>query len=461
VATGEELGGKRVFGEDNLVLLPPPGETVLGLWRATALVSGERIDRVLFLVDGERQLESRRRPFSAELRLAELPTEQVVRAEGYDAEGNLVAADQVVLNRPRAAFRVHVVSPPEGAEASGTVRAEADVSVPDEKRLAKVEFRVDDRLVATLTAPPWETDVEVPEGGDVSYLSVTAELDDGTRTEAVRFLNAGEGFAEQLEVQLVELYVAAQDSHGRLVRDLGPEDFAVFEEGVRQEVAKFELMDALPLTVGIVIDTSGSMADSLGEAQRAAIEFLRRVVEPGDRTFAVAFSDVATLLMPPTDDVDVVADALAGLRADGWTVLHDAVITGLSYFREIEGQQALVLLSDGDDTASAFDFDEALEYARRSEAAVYSIGLDIPLGAFGVRGKLSRLAEETGGRVFFINRAEELEGVYGEIEEELRSRYLLAYPPQPAPEPGSGFRRVEVEAERRGVKTRTVRGYYP
>ena len=461
VASGEDLGAKRVIGSDNLVLLPPPGETVLNLWRATALVSGDRIERVVFLVDGERQLESRRRPFSAELRLAELPTEQVVRAEGYDAEGNLVAADEVVLNRPRAAFRVRIVSPPEGAEASGTVHATVDVSVPEEKRLEKVEFRVDDELVATLTKPPFETDVVVPGGGDVSFLAVTAELADGTRSEAVRILNAGEGFTEKVDVRLVELYVAAQDGQGRLVRDLGADDFEIYDEGTRQEVRKFELMDALPLTVGFVLDTSGSMADSLSEAQRAAIGFLRRVIRPGDRTFAVAFSDVPTLLMPPTDDVDFVADALSGLRANGWTVLHDAVITALSYFREIEGQQALVLLSDGDDTASSFSFDEALEYARRSEAAIYTIGLDIPSTAFGVRNKLSRLAEETGGRVFFIKRAEELDGVYGEIEEELRSRYLLAFTPQPPPEPGSGFHEIEVKAKRRGVRTRTVRGYYP
>jgi VWFA-related protein len=220
-------------------------------------------------------------------------------------------------------------------------------------------------------------------------------------------------------------------------------------------------MSSLPLTVGVVLDTSGSMSESLGEAQRAATEFLRRVLEPGDRAFAVAFSDVPTLLMPPTDDVDVVAEALAGARADGWTVLHDAVITGLSYFRDVEGQQALVLLSDGDDTASSFGFDDALEYARRSEAAIYTIGLQIPGSSFQVRGKLSRLASETGGRSFFISRAEELDQVYDEIEEELRSRYLVAYAPDPVPEPGSGFREVGVKVKKRGVRTRTQRGYYP
>lgn len=460
-ATGRDIGRMRTAGTDALALLPPAAETVLKLWRASVLVAGDRIEKVAFFVDGERQLETSRRPFSAELRLAELPTEQVVRAEGYDGEGNLVALDEVVVNRARAGFSVRIVSPDEGTQVTGPVAVEADVSVPDEKRLERVEFRLNDELVATLEEPPFTTEIEVPDSGDISYLAITAQLADGTRTEAVRFLNAEEGFAEQLEVQLVELYVAAQNSQGELVRDLRPEDFRIFEEGVEQEIDRFEMMDTLPLTLGLAIDTSGSMADSLGEAKRAAVEFLARVVRPEDRSFALAFDSFPTLLMAPTGDVEVVAGAIEGLRANGATVLHDAIITSLSYFRELEGQQALVVLSDGDDTASTFEFGQALDYARRSEASVYTIGLDIPATAVQIRRKLRRLAEETGGRVFFINRAEELNEVYEEIEMELRSRYLLVYSPTPAPEPGSGFRRVEVESTKRGVRTRTVRGYYP
>lgn len=460
--SGEDLAPKRVIGEDNLVLLPPAGETVVGLWRANALVTGERIERVVFLVDGERQLESRQRPFSAELRLAQFPKEQVVRAEGYDSQGHLVEVDEVVINRPRDVFRVRVVEPPEGfVSDGGPVRTLVDVSVPEEKRLDRVELRLGDELVATLEEPPFEATVDVPPGGELSFLTVNAFLEDGTGTEAVRILNAGPGFSEQVEVQLVELYVTAQDGGGRLVRGLGRDDFVVLDDGVEQEIRRFELVDALPLTVGIVLDVSGSMATSLSEAQRAGIAFLDQVVGPGDRAFAVAFSDVPRLLMPPTDDVDVVADALAAQRAAGRTTLHDGVITALSYLREVEGQQALVLLSDGDDTASSFDFDEALEYARRSEAAVYAIGLNIPAASFGVRNKLKKLAGESGGRSFFISKAEELVDVYGEIEEELRSRYFLAYAPQPPPEPGSGFREVTVRVKKRGVETRTVRGYYP
>ncbi|HMB51881.1 MAG TPA: hypothetical protein VKU40_01105, partial [Thermoanaerobaculia bacterium] len=140
VATGEDVRKPPIAGEDSLVLLPPPGETVLGLWRATALVSGERIVKVTFYVDGEQQLSSRNRPYSAELRLAKFPVEQVVRAEAFDEEGNLLASDEIVINRARAAFKVRVTDPPEGAQAVGRVTVRADVSVPEEKRLERVEF---------------------------------------------------------------------------------------------------------------------------------------------------------------------------------------------------------------------------------------------------------------------------------------------------------------------------------
>jgi Ca-activated chloride channel homolog len=133
------------------------------------------------------------------------------------------------------------------------------------------------------------------------------------------------------------------------------------------------------------------------------------------------------------------------------------VVTSLYYFRGVRGQRALVLLSDGDDTASHTPYRNALEYARRSGVAIYAIGLGVsPLSA-DIRTKLTRLSNETGGRAFFIEKAGQLVGVYAEIEKELRSRYYLAYTPGGG---GEGFRAVEVRV-RNGLKARTIRGYYP
>jgi VWFA-related protein len=462
-ALTEDLAQQEIAGADSLILVPPPAEVVLGLWRAEALVTGSRIVEVAFSVDGQLQLRARRRPFSVELRLAEVPKEQVVRAEGYDAAGELVAADEVVINQPRGAFAVSIVEPGRGFTGSGPVAVRAEVVVPEERRVERVEFKLGDRTVAELERPPWEATVEVPVpvAGEVTYVTAVAYLDDGRSAEAVRFLNAPD-FLEEVDVDLVELYAAVIDRSGRLVRGLGVDDFEVYEDGRRQEITKFELVEDLPLTVGIAIDISGSMMQTLGEAQRAGREFVGRMLRPGDRCFVVGFADRPELLMPPTDDSEACSEGLDDLAAFGYTALHDATVTSLYYFRGFRGQRALILLSDGDDTSSSVSYHAAIEYARRSGVAIYAVGLGT--GGFlggGVRGKLKELAEETGGRVFFIGRAEELDQVYDEIEQELRSRYLIAYQSDRPAGGGDEYREVEVKVEQRGLEARTIRGYYP
>ena len=459
VAMGQQLAGAQIEGQDSLLLVPPPSEVVLGLWRAEALVTGTRIVKVRFLIDGKPQMTRGTRPFAAELRLAKFPVEQVVRAEGLDLMGEVVATDEVVINQPRGALRVRIIEPARGAAVSGRLVARAEVVVPEERRVEKVEFKINEETVAELKNPPWEAEIEVPTAGGMSYLSVVAELDDQSRAEEVRFLNAPQ-FLEEVEVKLVELFTTVTDKSGRPVKGVTQEEFLVKEDGRPQEISKFELVEDLPLNLGIVIDTSTSMTESLPEAKAAAMGFLENIITLRDRVFAVSFSDQPRLLIAPTDDVSAVQDSLEDLQSLGWTTLHDAIVTSLYYFRAVRGRRALILLSDGDDTASAMPFRDSLEYARRSGVTVYSIGLDVGAMQRGVRSKLTNLAEETGGRVFFISKAQELVGVYREIEEELRSQYLIAYA---SDNPGveEQFREVEVEVRSGKLKARTIRGYYP
>jgi VWFA-related protein len=454
-----ETAGAGIVGKDTLLLVPPPDEVLVGVWRAETLVTGDRIAKVTFLVDGKEQLSRTKPPYSVEVRLASLPREQVVRVEGYDAEGNLVASDQVSLNQPRGALRVAITDPPRGSRSTGTLTARAQIIVPEERRVENVEFRVNDKTVAELKSPPWEARIQVPAQEELAYLTVVALLDDGSQAEDVRFLRAPADMAE-VEVQLVELYTAVTDGTGRPVKGLTAEDFEILEKGKRQTLSKFELVENLPLTLGLVLDTSSSMASSLDEAQRAAGGFLKNLLTPKDRAFAVGFASRPYLLMPPTDDAEAVAQSLEGLRSIGATALHDALITGLYYFRATRGQRALVLLSDGDDTASNAAWKDTLEYARRSGVAIYVIGLGIGGTDLDVRTKLGNLAEATGGRTFYIGRAEELATVYDQIEEELRNRYLLAYDSDQVSE-DQGYREVEVRVKKRGLKARASRGYYP
>lgn len=455
----EELQRNRVEGFDSLILVPPESDVVFGLWRAEALVTGQRIHKVLFYLDGKLEFTRRRPPFTAELRLATYPKEQIVRAEGFDDAGELVASDEVVLNQPRGELRVRILEPVRGrAVFAGEVTVRAEIVVPEEARVAKVEFLLNDELQATVAKPPWEAVIDVPPTGELTYITVAAELEDGLRAEDVRFLNAPD-YIDEVDVNLVELYTTVTDRTGRLARDLVESDFQVLEDGHPQTIAKFELVENLPLTLGIALDTSGSMFESIREAQRAAVGFLENIITPRDRCFALAFSDRPALLMPRTSDVGAVAQRIEGTLASGATSLHDAIVTSLYYYRGIRGRRALVILSDGEDTSSTIEFRDALEYAKRSGVAVYAIGLRIGRTDIGVRRKLDALAEETGGRAIYIREASELDDAYAEIERELRSQYLVAYNSDQKGEPGQ-YHQIEVEVKGGKLKARTVRGYY-
>jgi VWFA-related protein len=458
VALADDLAAGRIAGQDSLVLVPPNTDVVVAVWRAEALVTGERINEVVFSVDGKAQLTRRRPPWTAEVKLTDYPTEQIVKAEGFDTAGQSVAADEVILNQPTGALRVRILSPDRGATASGDVEVRAEVVVPEDQHVESVEFRLNDEVVATAQRPPWVATVHVASGGgELAYLAVVATLTNGNRAEDVRFLNSPQ-FMEQVDVKLVELFTTVTDKSGRLVKGLTQDEFQILEDGRPQQINKFELVEDLPLTVGIAIDSSSSMVSSLPQAQQAAIEFLESVITLRDRVFALTFSGRPVLLVPPTDDVSAVEQALTGLRSLGMTTLHDAIVTSLYYFRGVRGRRALIILSDGEDTASHIPFNNALEYARRSGVVVYTVGLNIGKLQTSIRGKLSDLADETGGRAFFISQAEELRQVYRDIEDELRSQYLLTYSSdRPA---GDGqYRQIEVRLDGK-YKARTMRGYY-
>ncbi len=454
VALAEELAGATLAGVDALMLVPPQGEFLAGPWRAEAVVTGERIVEVVFLVDGKRQLARTRPPYAAELRLDPVPRPQVVRAEGYDEDGELVAADEVSLNEPRGAFGVRIT---ELERDDDGVRAAAEVIVPEERRIERVDFLVNDELAVRLTQPPWTAEIVPPATPGASFLAVVAELDDGSRAEDVRFLDPPR-FGTEVEVRLVELYATVVDGAGAPVEGLVAADFEVRQDGVLQALSKCEPVDDLPLTVGIIVDTSTSMVAALPEAERAATDFLEAVIRPRDRVFVLTFADRPVLALAPTDDVRAAEAVLTGLRSLGWTSLHDAVGAGLQVLRGTRGRRALILLSDGDDTASRAPFRDVLEVARGSGAVVYTVGLGVSPVEVTVRRKLGALAEATGGRAFFPDAAAELASVYDRIERELRSQYLLAFSPTPVPESAAT---LEVRARGGRLRVRTTRSYDP
>ena len=449
-------------GDQTIRILAPPPGLVTGKLRVEALTTGAGIARVSFELDGKPVLTKGRPPYSVELNLGIQPRTHLLRAIAQDADGRRLVEDALPLNVGPHRFAVRLTEPQAGKVYQSSLRAEAQVDVPEGERLERVELYLNDDRVATLYQPPFTQPILLPKGREITYVRAVAYLDGGTSTEDLVLVNAP-GYSQKVSVQFVELFTSVVDSRGRPVEGLAKSDFAVTEDGQPQEIRRFELVRDVPIYAGILLDTSASMSegDKLDQAVKGALGFFEKVITPKDRAAVITFSDQPNLAVRFTNQPQVLAGGLAGLTATGNTTLYDSLIYALYYFGGIKGKRAIILLSDGKDEGSRYTFNDALDYARRSGVAIYTVGINLSKQEPDVRLKLSRLADETGGRVFFIERAKELEGIYDVIQRELRSQYLLAY--QSTREGGDPdkFRSVEIKLARPGLEAKTVRGYYP
>jgi Ca-activated chloride channel family protein len=270
-------------------------------------------------------------------------------------------------------------------------------------------------------------------------------------------------------VDLVSLNVTVTDGSGRYVTGLTTEDFQVFEDGAKQEVSYFSRAN-LPIALALLIDTSASMEARLPTAQEAAVGFARRLREQ-DLAEIIDFDSRVVILQPFTRDLAQLEQAIRKTSAGGSTSMYNALYIALKDVRKIVAsnvdeirRQAIVVLSDGEDTSSLLPFEEVLDLAKRSETAIYTIGLR-STDTTGGRGfkeaefVLRQLAQETGGRAFFPSQIGDLAGVYEQISEELSSQYTVGYTSRNTKRDGA-WRRIVVRVTRAGATARTKQGYF-
>ena len=270
-------------------------------------------------------------------------------------------------------------------------------------------------------------------------------------------------------VELVSLNVTVTDGAGRYVTDLDRGAFQVFEDGAQQEITFFNRTH-LPVALSILMDTSASMEDKLQTAQDAAIGFIRRM-RSQDVAQLIDFDSRVQIALPFTNDVAGLEAAIRRTSAGGSTSLHNAIYISLKELKKIRAEsaedirrQAIVVLSDGEDTSSLVGFEEVLELAKRSETAVYAIGLrsrdyDRRRSFSEADFVLRQLAQQTGGRVFFPKQAGELGGVYATIADELSSQYTIGYTSR-NPKLDGAWRRIVVRLAAPNLTARTKQGYY-
>ena len=272
-------------------------------------------------------------------------------------------------------------------------------------------------------------------------------------------------------VELVSLNVTVTDQTQKYVVDLSQDDFQVYEDGVKQDVTLFNRTN-LPIALALLVDTSASMETRLPIAQEAAIGFARKL-RPQDLAEIIDFDSRVIVLQNFTNKASDLETAIRKTSAGGSTSMYNAIYIALKDLKKAVAtnsdeirRQAIVVLSDGEDTSSLLPFEEVLDLAKRSETAIYAIGLrasesssSASKGFKEAEFVLRQLAQETGGRSFFPNQIADLNGIYGQISEELSSQYTVGYTSK-NPKRDGAWRRVVVRVNRPASTARAKLGYF-
>jgi len=270
----------------------------------------------------------------------------------------------------------------------------------------------------------------------------------------------------RVSVEMVSLSVTVFDEKQRLVTDLEPENFAIYEDGVAQKIRVFSKED-LPLRMVILLDTSASMGRRMDLAQEAAVRFARSLKER-DQVKVIEFNSRVLTLAEFTTDFEKVENAIRATKAEGATSLYEALyiaLRSLSRRRQGDERQSIVVLSDGNDTRSLVTFEDVRQLARKTDVLIYTISLrgskdDLKKQKYSdAKYELEKLSGETGGSSFAPEQSKDLSGIYEQIAIELKSQYNIGYVSTNTNSDGA-WRRLQIRCDREGSAVRSRIGYY-
>jgi len=281
------------------------------------------------------------------------------------------------------------------------------------------------------------------------------------------------GYTIGVNVDLVVMHTAVQDKNGNFVGGLKSDSFKVYEDGVQQSISSFSQED-VPVSLGILLDLSGSMRNKIEEVNKAALAFIM-ASNSEDQVFLIGFNDEVELIQDFTNDIDEITDSLDNTVVSGGTALYDAIYLGVQKAQVgTQPKKAIVVISDGEDRDSYYKLDELVAKVQESDVQIYCIGFlnEVPeKGLFGRWSKsvpekahdaLEMISEETGGKAFFPKKVTEMNGIVAEIAHELRNQYSIGYISSNTARDG-GWRRVKITLETSGdskYHVRYRRGYF-
>jgi VWFA-related protein len=287
----------------------------------------------------------------------------------------------------------------------------------------------------------------------------------------------------KVNVNLVSLYFTVRDKHGALIPHLTKDDFTVLEDKTPQKIKNFTAENDQPLTLGILLDTSGSQQNVLPLEQEAGAAFLSRVLRSKDEAFLISFDVNLDLLSDYTNNAHALARAMDKAQinvgtggmggmpsgAPRGTLLYDAVYSAShEKLQQETGRKAIIVLSDGEDQGSVQKLEGAIEAAQKSNVIIYVLlvadrafyGRGMYTMGYSGDSAMRKMAEETGGRVIDVgNNGKKMEGAFSQIEEELRTQYVASYTPTNAKLDGT-YRKIQIDVKGDGLKAQARKGYY-
>ena len=290
----------------------------------------------------------------------------------------------------------------------------------------------------------------------------------------------------KVEVNVVNILASVRDKKGALVPNLEQQDFTVLEDGKPQPIKYFTRETDLPLTIGLLIDVSGSQRNLIEIERNAASQFFAQVLRKKDEAFLLSFGEEAELLQDYTNSAKLLTSAMRDLRVSSGvggigpgpvptageprgTVLYDAVYLAANEKLKGEvGRKVLVVITDGVDEGSRLPITEAVEAAQKADAVIYSIeysdpraygGWGITFGGGGGDSALHKMSDETGGHVYQVDNKHPLDSVFKELQDEMRSQYSIGYTSS-NPEKDGSFRKLAVKVGDKNLKVQVRKGYY-
>jgi Ca-activated chloride channel homolog len=337
---------------------------------------------------------------------------------------SLAAATAWLALVESASPQVRITSPSDGAMLTGAVTLRAEIDPP--AAMTKAVFFVDGREACVVVKTPIECAWDAGPAIDAHQVRAAVTLAGGGRlVDTVHTI--GLGYAEKVDVNLVQVSVTVTDDRGAYVRGLPRSAFHISEDGRPQSVAHFYAEDA-PLEIVIALDISSSMQEAMPTMKKAVARLLA-AIPPGHQVTILGFNDEVFTIAPRVADLSERAKVVDKLFAWGSTALYESLLEGVGILGAKPGRKAMLVFSDGEDRGSRATLEEVEETLQSNDLALYMIGQGQGLARDPLKKLMNRLAHPTGGRAIATNKIDELQDSFTELLEEMSNQYVLAYEP--------------------------------